>query len=121
MIPASRVSTDVTTGSPVFLIAVAAFGSPAGDGARADTATGLPTSRDRPPASAPTTLAPSLAARLAGADGPLPVLVTLRAQVPSDGYAGRPRELIRDLRRAAARSQPALLGASRRRRAGCGS
>ena len=54
-------------------------------------------------------IAPPLAARLAGADGPLPVLVTLRAQVRGGNHAGQPTDLIGALRRTAGRSQSALL------------
>ncbi len=63
-----------------------------------------------PPGAAPAPLAPSLSARLAHAEGPLPVLVTMRAQVPEEGYSGRPGALIGDLRRTAERTRPAALG-----------
>ena len=67
-------------------------------------------SQDRPSAGAPARLAPSLAARLVRADRSLPVVVTLRAQVPSGAHAGRPGDLLRALQRAAVRGQPAILG-----------
>jgi subtilisin family serine protease len=60
------------------------------------------------PPAPPAALAPALADRLEGAAGPLPVLVTLRAQVPGGRRAGA-GDLIRALRRTAARSQSGLL------------
>ena len=87
------------------LIAVAAAAAPAGAGAGAGASAVSPT----PSVVAPATLAPSLTARLAGAHGSLPVLVTLRDQVRAGSHAGEPGDLIRSLRRTARASQPALL------------
>jgi bacillopeptidase F len=72
----------------IVLIAVAAFAAPAGAGAQ--TATSPPTHPAR-------------------TDRLLPVVVTLRDQVPSGAHAGRPGDLIRALRRAAGQGRPAFL------------
>lgn len=74
----------------------------------AGTPAASPAPKERPSVGAPARIAPSLAARL-GADGPLPILVTLRDQVRGGSHANDPGELIRSLRHAAGRSQPALL------------
>jgi subtilisin family serine protease len=86
----------------VALAALAAVSAPAG------AAAGGPQAAPAPSTAAPAVLAPSLAARLAHADGSVPVLVTLRDQV-EDGRQAGPGDLIRSLRRTAARSQPELL------------
>ena len=88
---------------PLIAVAAAAAALPTGVGAE----TASPP-KERPSVGAPARIAPSLAARL-GADGPLPILVTLRDQVRGGGHAGDPGELIRSLRRTARASQPALL------------
>jgi subtilisin family serine protease len=93
----------------VSFIAVAAFAAFAGVGAGKGVPMAPAAPKERPSAGAPARIAPSLAARL-GADGPLPVLVTLRSTVRGEEYAGRPRELIRELRRTAAAGQSALPG-----------
>ncbi len=90
----------------VSLIALAAVAGPTVVGA--ETPTASPAPKERPSVGAPARIAPSLAARL-GADGPLPILVTLRDQVRGGSHADGPAELIRSLRRTASRSQPALL------------
>jgi subtilisin family serine protease len=54
-------------------------------------------------------LSAPLAARLAESDGSLPVIVTLRADVPSGAYAGQPERLLRALRHRARRRLPPLM------------
>jgi subtilisin family serine protease len=90
--------------SLVCLAALAAVAAPGGVAAGA----GAPAASPSPSA----TLAPSLTARLARADGPLPVLVTLRAQVRGRTPA-EPAELIRALQRAARATQRTLLARHR--------
>ncbi len=87
-------------GALAALTAVAALLLPAVDGGAATAAATPP-----PPAA----LAPSLAARLARGPAALPVIVTLRAQVPGHAYAGRPTGLIRSLRHTASHGLPPSL------------
>ena len=94
--------------SRALVLLAAAVAVAASGGVAAGKQTASPAPKERPSAGAHARIAPSLAARL-GADGPLPVLITLRAQVPGGAHAGRPGELIRSLRHTAQRSQPALL------------
>jgi len=94
----------------VSLVFMAAFISLASVGSVAGMAQSPPTKPDVPADRAPARIAGSLAVGLSRANGPLSVLVTLRAQVRSEDYSDRPRELIGALRRAATRTQPALLG-----------
>ncbi|MCU0308056.1 MAG: S8 family serine peptidase [Thermoleophilia bacterium] len=58
-------------------------------------------------------LTPALERRLETlpAGGTVPVIATLHAQVDAAGYAGRTEALLRDLRRTAARTQPAVADA----------
>ena len=71
----------------VSLIAAAAVAGPMVVGA--ETPTASPAPKERPSVGAPARIAPSLAARL-GADGPLPILVTLRDQVRGGSHADGP-------------------------------